>query len=45
MYKIFKFILAIVGFVVMPFRLWFLKKPDDTQDVSSSQHTASDNKE
>jgi len=45
MYKIVKFILAIVSFVVMPFRLWFLKKPDGTQDASSSQPTANDNKE
>jgi len=45
MYRIFKFILAIVGFVVMPFRLWFLKKPDHTQKISSSRPTANDNEE
>ena len=45
MNTIIKFILALVKFVVMPFRLWFLKKADDTQDVSSSQPTANDNKE
>ena len=44
MYKIVKFILAIVKFVVMPFRLWFIEKDSDTQDVSSSQPAVDDNR-
>jgi hypothetical protein len=43
MEKIFKVFLAILKFVIMPFRLWFLKEDSDTQDVSSSQSTIDDN--
>ena len=42
MYKIVAFILAIAKFIVMPFRLWFLKEDRDTQEVSSSQPAAND---
>jgi hypothetical protein len=40
--KIIKFILALVKYVLMPFRLWFLEKASDDQDVSSSKATAKD---
>ena len=42
MYKVVTFILAIAKFIVMPFRLWFLKEDDDTQEVSPSQPAAND---
>ena len=42
MYKLVTFILAIAKFIVMPFRLWFLKDDRDIREVSPSQPEAND---
>jgi hypothetical protein len=43
MYKIVMFFLAIVKFIVMPFRLWFLKETHTPKGAASPEPSKNDN--